>query len=180
MAELPESPEYSWQENSVGPPVPIPARAKPAVIAEGKEGMTSNPSDSVLSQMDRAAGAPLTSARGMAAADALVEPPEIPDETEHIEADGQDWVIRVLGSSGGSRRSSAPLLLLGFWKSGEEDGPNALETLTVGRTMSGLSRPTLEHALSVAWPPTVRPDRPRDSEPRKRGGNPSVGKPRRR
>jgi len=180
MAELPECPEYSQQENSVGPPAPILARAKPAVIVEGKEGMTPNSTDPVLSQMDRAAGAPLASAREMTATDALVEPPETPDETEHTEADGQDWVIRVLGSSGGSRGSSAPLLLLGFWKSGEEDGPHALETLTVGHTMAGLSRSTLEHALSVAGPPTVRPDRSRDPEPRKRGGKSSAGKPRRR
>ena len=180
MAELPEAPQYSRQKNSVGPPAPIPARAKAAVIAEVKEGLKPNPTDPVLSQMDRPAGAPLTSAREMAATDALVERSKAPDETEHIQAAGQDWVVRVLGSSGGSRGSSAPLLLLGFWKSGEEDGTHTLETITVGHTMSGLSRHTLENALSVAGPPIVRSDRPREAEPRKRDGKNAAGRPRRR
>ena len=180
MAELPEGPDDSRQDNSVGSTAPILNRSKPAVLAEGKKGVTPNSTDPALSQMDPPVGAPLTSAREMTAPDALVEPSEAQEEPEHIEADGQDWVVRVLGSSGGSRGSSAPLLLLGFWKSGEEGGSHALEALTVGHTLSGLSRPTLENAFKVAVQPAVRSDRPRDPEPRKRGGRNAAGRPRRR
>ena len=108
MAELPEGLEYFVEKNSVEPTAPIPAWANPTVMAE--RNVTVTP-DAALSQMDRPLGAPPTSAREMAATDVLVELPEAQEGTQHVEVAGEDWVVRLLGSSGGALGSSAPLLL---------------------------------------------------------------------
>lgn len=91
-----------------------------------------------------------------------VEPPSLPEadvpETS-LDAEDGSWVVRVLGRSGGTAGTAAPLLLLGFWPEGEE-GRHTREALVVGASLASLSPASLRLALSRAEEPRD-PDRSR-------------------
>lgn len=106
-----------------------------------------------------------TPVRAMASAEAPPSPTE-PDVAQvDLAIDEVDWVVRVIGRSGGTATSATPLLLLGFWRAeGAEgakgvEGEHEMEVFVVGRALSDLSRATLEAALGKAEKPGERPPR---------------------
>jgi hypothetical protein len=61
---------------------------------------------------------------------------------------GGTWWARVLGSAGGSRARSAPLLLVGFRQDGAQEP--TLEALVAGRVLADVPDDALEGALARA------------------------------
>jgi len=61
---------------------------------------------------------------------------------------GGTWWARVLGSAGGARGTSAPLLLLGFRREGADSATH--EALIAGRALSDVPDDALEAALTRA------------------------------
>ncbi|MDH3423487.1 MAG: hypothetical protein OEN00_10885 [Gemmatimonadota bacterium] len=70
-----------------------------------------------------------------------------------VEVDGVPWTVRVQGRSGRASPTSAPLLLLGFWRDAETGGEPLLEAMVAGRTLGGQSPEVLEAALAIAKKP---------------------------
>lgn len=93
-----------------------------------------------------------TSARAMARPEGAPSPVDRDTSETSFECDDEAWVVRVLGTSGGSGLGATPLILLGFWKADATHGDPVRETLTVGRTLSELSSATLEQALMSSQP----------------------------
>ena len=76
-----------------------------------------------------------------------------PDIAEAVlEAEGTLWTVRVIGRSGRAGERSPPLLLLGFWRSGEE-GAHAREATVVGHLLADMSAARLEDALAASTVP---------------------------
>lgn len=89
-------------------------------------------------------------------------PPAEPDVGEvEILSDGVEWVVRVVGRSGGARPSATPLLLLGFWRADSPGGEREREKLLVGRMLSDLSPDELVSALEASDPLPGDPSRRR-------------------
>ena len=76
-----------------------------------------------------------------------------PDVAEAVlEVQGTRWTVRVLGRSGRAAERSAPLLLLGFWRKGEE-GAHTREATVVGHLLADMSAARLEEALARSTDP---------------------------
>ena len=106
--------------------------------------------------------------------------PEVEEVT--FEADGSEWVARVIGRGG----AVAPLLLLGFWPRDEADGQPVLEAFRAGRSLGHLDPCALAATLALASPRAVerRQNPARESGGRrarrsggKAGGRRGIGAP---
>ncbi len=70
-----------------------------------------------------------------------------------MELDGEEWTVRVEGRDrAGSPPSDASLLLLGFYRTAEAEGPER-EAWVVGRDLSEISGMSLEGAYREGRPP---------------------------
>lgn len=91
-----------------------------------------------------------------------------------LEAGGACWKVRVLGRSGSSETRSPPLLLLGFWAQGSDEGEPAREATVVARDLAELSIDRLEEAFVTSSPPrpvTARKPFFEGAAPGRRGGS---------
>jgi hypothetical protein len=94
-------------------------------------------------------------ARELAGAEAREAVPSAEADVAEVafEAEGSAWRARVLGRSGRAEGRAPPLLLLGFWVAGEEDGAPVREATVVARCLSELTPLRLEAALGEASAP---------------------------
>lgn len=106
----------------------------------------------------------------MAAAEAPPPPAEPDVEEVDITVEEVDWIVRVVGRSGGARPSATPLLLLGFWRAGSPEGERERETLVVGRALADLSPARLRAALEESEAPPEPPTGPPPGRGRERRG----------
>ena len=70
-----------------------------------------------------------------------------------VSVEGERWTVKVVGRSGGRPDPATPLLLLGFWKAGEDGGRRRREALVVGRALADLSPAALRNAVLESTPP---------------------------
>ncbi len=106
-------------------------------------------------------------------------PPEADIEHTTLEVGGKSWIVRVLGRAGSGASvgitATAPLLLLGFFRSEGDEVPRR-EALVVGKALSELAQGQLERAFETATAPRARTGPPAEGHqdggrgPRRRGG----------
>jgi hypothetical protein len=165
MADLPDRPDDA---NAVDPPgrsaVPPARPPHPGPLPSARSGSLPSARPDAPGPGEAPPG--LASARSMASHDATPSPtaPDVDEVT--ISLGDEQWRVRVLGRSGGSGRTKAPLLLLGFSPTETGAAPaegqrHHREALVVGAMLEGLSRLALEEALAGS---TVLRDRPKSDK----------------
>ncbi len=111
-----------------------------------------------------------TPVRDLAASEAPPSPAEPDVEEAEVTVEDVDWLVRVIGRSGGARASAPPLLLLGFWRASRAEGEREREALVVGRALAELTPAALRGAFRDSTAPRQLPDEDRDGPGRGRRG----------
>lgn len=128
---------------------------RPAPPTPAREGAVTPERARRSRRPDKGKPLPARSASGRKPGAPAPPAPESDIEETSVEADGVEWIVRLLGRARGgasaSFTSAVPLLLLGFRPSGEEDAVER-EALVVGRTLAALTPEQLEQALRRAAP----------------------------
>jgi len=136
-------------------PVPEPAASGASPLPSARSSSSLEPTPRAEARRRNRSGAAdrqkPTPVRAMAGLDGSPAAPEPSVDEVQLVVDGQEWVTRVMGMTGGAR--STPLVLLGFWEGGAASGPPQRETLVVGQALADFSEGDLVLALSASSPP---------------------------